>query len=190
MAAFIYIQFRNRRLLRRNQIFRDRTHPLEVFDDTEVFRKFRLPRQAILDLTDSVSDELQYYFRRPRSLTPVLQVCVALRFYATGTFQDVVGELIGVDQSTVSRTVTRVTDTFSTQIGQYVRLPNPREAQDSKVKFYQMQHMPNVVGCIDGTHVRIQAPPANEHEYVNSMTLSFSPQFNPRLLSPIFLVYL
>ena len=27
--------------------------------------------------------------------------------------------------------------------------------------------LPNVIGCIDGTHIRIQAPSTNEHEYVN-----------------------
>src|SRR6218665_1641467 len=42
-----------------------------------------------------------------------------------------------------------------------------QEANATKAKFYQMAVFPNVIGCVDGTHVRILAPIENEHEYVN-----------------------
>lgn len=97
--------------MRRNRIFRDRSNPFDKFDDVELFRKFRFRRMDIIAITDSIQDELAHPNRRG-ALTPLLQVLVALRFYASGTFQDVCGELIGVDQATVSRTITRVTDAF------------------------------------------------------------------------------
>ena len=37
----------------------------------------------------------------------VLQLLVTLRYYATGTFQSVCGDTVGVDQSTASRAITR-----------------------------------------------------------------------------------
>lgn len=92
---------------------------------------------------------------------------LALRFYATGTFQDLVGEVFGVDQSTASRTINRVTKALVRQMPRWVKLPNQQEANDTKAKFYQMAGFPNVIGCVDGTHVRILAPIENEHEYVN-----------------------
>ena len=58
----------------------------------------------IITITESVSEDLELS-KRKGSLTPLLQALIALRFYASGTFQDTVGETIGVDQSTVSRTV-------------------------------------------------------------------------------------
>lgn len=102
-------------------------------------------------------------------MTPVLQVLLSLRFYATGTFQDVVAEMIGVHQSTASRTIARVTEAILRRLPQEIRMPaSQREADDIKAKFYRMNPgFPNTIGCIDGTHVRIQAPTEAEHEYVN-----------------------
>ncbi|KAK2181225.1 hypothetical protein NP493_405g01000 [Ridgeia piscesae] len=50
---------------------------------------------------------------------------------------------------------------------EWVQLPTQQQADRQKAKFLRLAGFPNVVGCIDGTHVRIQAPPTNEHEYVN-----------------------
>jgi len=92
---------------------------------------------------------------------------LALRFYATGTFQSAVAELFGVTQATASRTIHRVTLALVHQMHTWVRLPTQQEADVQKVKFHAKAGFPNVIGCIDGTHVRILAPTRNEHEYVN-----------------------
>ena len=44
-----------------------------------------------------------------------------------------------------------------------------QEADRQKVKFTRLvgSGFPNVVDCIDGTHVRFQGPTMDEHEYVN-----------------------
>ncbi|KAI0216810.1 putative nuclease HARBI1, partial [Lamellibrachia satsuma] len=44
---------------------------------------------------------------------------------------------------------------------------NQRQADRTKAKFYDTNGFPNVVGCIDGTQIRIQAPSENEHEFIN-----------------------
>ena len=41
------------------------------------------------------------------------------------------------------------------------------DAEVTKAKFYAMAGFPNVIGCIDCTHIRISGPHQNEHEYVN-----------------------
>jgi hypothetical protein len=97
------MQFLARRNLRRNRVFRDRVNPLEDYNDVKLYKKFRFTRNDILELTDMVRDAIRYGAERKGSLTPVLQVMLTLRFYATGTFQHTVGDLLGVDQSTVSR---------------------------------------------------------------------------------------
>ena len=153
-------------MLRMNRIFRDRTHPFEAFDDEKLFRKFRFRLHDIIGITDDIERDINIA-NRSGSLTPLLQVLVTLRYYASSSFQDVCGELIGIDQSTVSRTVTRVTVAFLRQVPNYVRLPNQRQADRTKAKFYDTNGFPNVVGCIDGTQIRIQAPSENEHEFIN-----------------------
>ena len=82
-------------------------NPLDKFDDVEIMRKFWFRRADIISTVDDVEDELQHV-NRPGSVppTPSLQVCLALRLFACGSFQDVCGELLNVSQPTASRTMT------------------------------------------------------------------------------------
>ena len=102
--------FLRRRARRRERVFRDRTYPLEEYDDDLVYKKFRFHRQFIFELAEEVSQGIEFSVPRKGSLTSVLQVWLALSFYATGSFQSVLGELIGVELSTACRTITTVTD--------------------------------------------------------------------------------
>ena len=77
------------------------------------------------------------------------------------------GELIAVDQSTVSRTVTRVTDAFLRYMNEFIEWPDHRTADENKVKFIAMNGFPNVIGCVNGTQIRNHAPLDQEHEFVN-----------------------
>ena len=111
MAAIILHRYRHRRMLRINIIFIDRTHPFEAFDDEKLFRNFRFIRHYIIAITDDIEREINIA-NRTGSLSPLLQVVVTLRYYVSGIFQDVCDELMGIDQSTVSRIVTGVSDAF------------------------------------------------------------------------------
>ena len=147
VAAIILHLYRRRRMLRMNRIFRDRTDPFEAFDDKKLFRKFRFRRHDIITITDDIERDINIA-NRSGSLSSLLQVLVTLRYYASSSFQDVCGELIRIDQSTVSRTVTRVTEAYLRQVPNHVRLPNQRHTDRTKAKFYDTNGFPNVVGCI------------------------------------------
>ena len=166
MAGFVVAR-RFRGNLQRERIFRDRTNPLEIYDDVEHYAKFRFTRVHILSIVDDVREAIEYTTTRQGSLSALLQVFIALRFYATGCFQNLVGEMIGVDKSTASRAIHRVTNAMVALMPRWVYMPTQQEADRQKVKFMRIAGHPNIIGCIDGTHVRIQAPSTNEHEYVN-----------------------
>ena len=70
MAALILLRYRQRRLLRRNRIFRDRTNPLHKFNDLELFWQFRFRRAAILQMTNELKEELEH-LNRKGALPPV-----------------------------------------------------------------------------------------------------------------------
>eukprot|EP00745_Piridium_sociabile_P029425 TRINITY_DN480_c0_g1_i6.p2 TRINITY_DN480_c0_g1~~TRINITY_DN480_c0_g1_i6.p2 ORF type:complete len:103 (-),score=5.00 TRINITY_DN480_c0_g1_i6:435-743(-) len=78
-----------RRALGRERVFRNRSNPIDAFDDVELFTKFRFRRAHIISLTDSIQHVIEHPYRLG-TLLPVQQVCLALRLYATGTFQDFV----------------------------------------------------------------------------------------------------
>ena len=167
MAGVMVLRRRNQRALRRERVFRDRTHPLESCNDRQVLKKFRFPRHVIFQLSDELKNDIEYPMPRKGSLSPVLQVCLTLRYYATGSFQSVLGDLIGVDQSTACRTIHRVTAALRPRVDDWVKMPTQAEADRQKQKFYAMRGFPNVIGCIDGTQIPIQGPHQRNHEFVN-----------------------
>ena len=70
MAALILLRYRQRRLLRRNRIFRDRTNTLDKFNDLELFWQFRFRRADILQMTNELKEELEH-LNRKGALPPV-----------------------------------------------------------------------------------------------------------------------
>lgn len=74
----------------------------------------------------------------------------------------------GFDKSTVSTTVQRVTNALAARADTFIKWPSsPTQKSSIKTGFYLAAGFPNVIGCIDGTHVRIQAPSVDENAFVN-----------------------
>jgi len=156
-----------RRNLRRERIFRDRQNPFDVYDDVDLYSRFRFRREDIIYLCDMIADDIDHPMPRKGSLPPLMQMMVALRFYASGCFQIVIGDIFGIDRSTVSRIIERVSRAFNERLNEFVQFPTQEEAPKVMADFYKQANFPNVVGCLDCTHVRITAPSENEAEYVN-----------------------
>ena len=88
-----YRQFRNYTNQRNVRIryLRDRFSPLEEYHNEDFCLHFHVRRDSGIDLVKILEKDLQHQTRRGQSLTPMQQVLIALRFYATGTFQRVIG---------------------------------------------------------------------------------------------------
>ncbi|XP_069110210.1 putative nuclease HARBI1 [Argopecten irradians] len=97
-----------------------------------------------------------------------IRVLIALRFYASGSFQQVLGDAICADKSTVSRVVRDVSNALASLESVFIKWPTTR-AKKEKIRsaFYQQGGFPGVIGCIDGTQIRIQAPSEDEPSFVN-----------------------
>jgi len=99
------------------------------------------------------------------SLSSVNQLFIALRFYATGTFQLVVGDTFAVDNATVCRTLHHVTAAIANMRSQYVKFPvTLQERRDTMQAFFLNSKLPGVLGAVDCTHVPIQSPGSDNGE--------------------------
>lgn len=58
MAQNVWFAELMERGFRRERVFRDRSNPLEIYNSDEVISRFRLSKEAILRLTDELSEEL------------------------------------------------------------------------------------------------------------------------------------
>lgn len=65
---------------------------------------------------------------------------------------------MGIHQTTVSRVVNKVTNAIVRLRPNYIKMPSPHEIYQVGNDFYSISRFPRVLGCIDGTHIKIQSP--------------------------------
>lgn len=109
--------------------------------------------------------------RKRFAISPIVKLSACLRFFAEGGYQTGVGidHNIGLAQSTFSKELAEVLDVLEAQLcPQWISVyKTVEEKRNVTLPFYTKYSMPGIVGCIDGTHVRIVAPSVNKHLFYN-----------------------
>ena len=86
MAALLAMLEAN--TLRKQRVFHDRSHPFDLYNDTEMFKKYRFTRDWVRSIIANLEAALQPKTQRNKAVPPSLQVFIALRFFATGSVLD------------------------------------------------------------------------------------------------------
>lgn len=64
-----------------------------------------------------------------------------------------------IHQGTVSRIINKVSIAIASLRNRFIKMPHtPEEILTCQTNFYQIVRFPRVVGCIDGTHIKIRSP--------------------------------
>ena len=108
MAVALFLLNRQRQRQRQQQIprlFRDRTNPLDYMTDIQIVHNYRLDRESIYELCHELEPELARPTRRVHALPVSLQVMIALRYFASGSYMNVIGDAHGVSKMSVSRSI-------------------------------------------------------------------------------------
>ncbi|EZA54569.1 Putative nuclease HARBI1 [Ooceraea biroi] len=95
-------------------------------------------------------------------IPPVLQLLIRLRFYASASFQVVIGDTISVSQATISRIIFRVSSLIVRLISQIIKMPVTQERKTENYELFKRLgyyngaiRLPGVDGAIDCTHIRL-----------------------------------
>ncbi|KAJ8910262.1 hypothetical protein NQ315_004998 [Exocentrus adspersus] len=161
-----------RRLIPR--VLHQRPDHLNFWDNVDFFSRFRLTKNTVQNLVIQIQDEIQYPTRRNAALTPLQQILLTLRFYATGSFQNSVGDHSGVHQSTACKIIKRVTTTLCRLKPVYINLPEEDEIIAIQQGFFGMADFPRVLLVVDGTHIKIQSPGGDQAEWFRNRKGFFS----------------
>ncbi|XP_066593207.1 putative nuclease HARBI1 [Prorops nasuta] len=78
-----------------------------------------------------------------------------------------IGDRFNVGKATTFRAVKRVSRALFNIAPYIIRWPSSAEAQTVKEKFQQASGFPGVIGAIDGTHIKIDAPNKNPADIIN-----------------------
>ena len=136
--------------------------------DEELRARYRFGSESIQFITNLIETDLRRKTNRSHALRPIDQVLIALRFYASGNFLQVIGDTVGVDKSTVSRAVHDVSQLLSAKQNTFIKWPTTAAVINKNMNgFYRRRRFPGIIDCIDGTQIRIIAPSNNESDFVN-----------------------
>ena len=98
---------------------------IDDYTDEELRARYRFGRQSILYITNLLARDLRRSTAQNHALTPLHQVLIALRFFASGSFLQVIGDTVGVDKSTVSRAVSDVARALAAKQEMFIKLVKP-----------------------------------------------------------------
>lgn len=155
----------NVEVIRRRRVYPDRRNLFEILDEREFKIRFRLSRQSVMYILHLIGDQLEPPTKRNKAICARDQLLITLRFYATASFQQLIGDTVNVNKSTICRIIRKVSRQLASLKNMYVKMPTTNEEiSETNLGFYQIRGFPGVVGTIDCTHVRIQSPGGHQAE--------------------------
>ena len=124
---------------RRQRLFEDRRNPMLIYDARKIRKKFRLFPNHIHELYDMIRYDIDPITARSHAIPGMIKLLTTLRFYATGTFNDTIGELSGISESSALRCVDQVTDAILRKRRDFIRWPQTEdEFRQIKSDFYDL----------------------------------------------------
>ena len=123
---------------RQEKKYRIHDKDLTNFSQDELKSRFRFGRDSIIFLVELLREDLERPTSRNHAFSPTAQVLVALRFFASGSFPQVIGDTVGLPKSTVSRTIRDVSASLLQKRIEFIHWPtNNDEIQRVKERFFR-----------------------------------------------------
>ena len=113
-----------------------------------------------------IVQDLRHPTTRSNSLSVSLQLCIACRFYSLGGYLSAIADVHHVRKTTASIQHWITLHKYcrlDSRLSEFVNFPNHALVQQS---FYDYGQFPRIIGCIDGTHIKIKKPSQNGHVYM------------------------
>ncbi|CAH2020872.1 unnamed protein product [Acanthoscelides obtectus] len=123
-----------------------------------------------MDISEEITDDEDFlelinivYVPRNHALTPDDMVFVTLRYLATGSFLQVIGDV----QGTASRVVVKVMKSLAVHFRELIKMPENGEKRTViRQEFVNIARFPRCIGALDCTHYKIKSPGgANPENY-------------------------
>ncbi|XP_055913458.1 putative nuclease HARBI1 [Eupeodes corollae] len=147
---------------------RDNSNPLEL--PQELFIKnYRINKNVFKYLLDTLSDSFPIA-KKSFAVPKIVRLSACLRFFAEGGYQRGVGKDhdVGIAQSTFSEVLSNFLNIFEENLcPEWIKSQTAEEQRSTNLHFFEKYKLPGVIGCIDGTHVRIVGPHASQHLFFN-----------------------
>ncbi|RVE40628.1 hypothetical protein evm_014723 [Chilo suppressalis] len=146
-------------------IVKPRPDHYTLWNSEDFHLRFRLLKESVQFLLALIEDKIKHETGRNHCISPVLQLLITLRFYATGSFYITIGDFGGIHNSTICRIIKKVTGAIASLRQTFIQLPRSDEdIRRTQEEFYKIARFPRIISAIDCTHIRIQSPGGNTAE--------------------------
>ncbi|KAJ1088725.1 hypothetical protein NDU88_001880 [Pleurodeles waltl] len=140
---------------------------LSTMEERHIIVTYRLDCATIQELCAQLEPDLMSAIRHPTGLPPLVQVLSVLHFLKSGSFQTTVAIASGMSQPMFSNVLSRVLSALLKHMRSYIVFPQVEDLPTVKGDFYDLGHIPNIIGAIDGTRVALVPPCRSEQVYRN-----------------------
>ncbi|KAJ3655879.1 hypothetical protein Zmor_014988 [Zophobas morio] len=145
----------------------DQSRMVPNYNRTQFRSHFRISYEAYEGLLVILGPRLQRVGNKGRNIIPVeKQLLSVLWLLATPDSYRSVGERFDMGKSSLSVSFMRVVKTLNVLGRQLISWPRGERVESVKRRFFEMAHIPNVIGAVDGTFVPIKAPERDAEVYI------------------------
>ncbi|XP_028157890.1 putative nuclease HARBI1 [Ostrinia nubilalis] len=138
---------------------RDYSDPFTKYSVQEFHARYRFTPESVKSVLLPMLDGLRKPTKRGLPFAPEIMLLLTLRYFATGSFQKLDGDVMNICQQSVSRIIAQVSTLIASKMKDFVKCPSTAEEMNSvKKSFYEIAHFPGVIACIDCTHIKIRSP--------------------------------
>lgn len=156
---------------RRRRQFRPRINNycnlVDRYSDNEFKTHFRMSRDTFQHLNNILHNDLIRHTPGCPTIPPRQQLLIAIWKMATMDSYRSICDRFNVGRATALRAVRRVTHGLFVRAENFIQWPTGDRAADVMRGFKMCSGFPKIIGAVDGTHIRIDAPKTNHADYVN-----------------------
>ncbi len=101
-----------------------------------LLKRYRFSREGIIYIMNLLEPHIKSSTRRSRALTTAQTVCIALRFFASGTYLYTIGDAENLAKSAVCRAIHKVYLALKQFLGVFVVFPSHLRPQAVKKSYF------------------------------------------------------
>ncbi|KAJ8980507.1 hypothetical protein NQ317_007927 [Molorchus minor] len=135
-------------------IVKERYEAFDELDDLNFLIRFRLRKPTVLLILQLIKEQIETFTDRNHSISPINQLLLDLRFYATGSFFITIGDFIKVSKSAACRIVKKVSRALASLGHRFIKMSENKNdiILRKYMEFYEKANLPRIIGSIDCTH--------------------------------------
>lgn len=136
---------------------KDQQNPFEHFSCDAFVLNYGFRKETVRDIYQMI----EYGFisngtQRGKPKPPIFLLLITLQFLTTGSIKNM--PMFKISQSTVSRTLKKVTGLISALRTRFIRIPDANSLKEVAEQFHKNGGFPDVLACIGSTHIAIKTP--------------------------------